>query len=167
MNLGPNRFAGALAAAAALAMVASMPVAAASGPFGGLDGRWVGSGTISLSSGTRERIRCKSQNLVQDDDNNLQQALRCASDSYKFEVNTYVDHNDGAISGRWDELTNKVYGNLVGSIRGRRIEALVTATGFTAGFRMDMTATRQSVLITPETEHTDITEVKIDLRKQR
>jgi hypothetical protein len=31
---------------------------------------------------------------------------------------------------------------------------------------MDMDGTRQSVLITPEAENTDITEVKIDLRKQ-
>jgi len=166
MKLGPNSFPAAFVAVATLATLASVPVAAASGPFTGFDGRWTGNGTISLSSGTREPIRCRAQNIVEKDDNNLQQALRCASDSYKFEVNTYVDHVDGAISGRWDELTQKVNGSLEGILNGRRIDAMVRATGFTAGFRMDLSANRQLVLITPDTENTDITEVKIDLRKR-
>jgi hypothetical protein len=69
------------------------------------------------------------------------------------------------ISGRWDELTNNVNGSLQGSLSGRRIDALVTATGFTAGFRMDLSTNRQFVLITPDTDYTDIAEVKIDLRR--
>ena len=33
---------------------------AQSGPFVGFDGAWSGNGTVSLSDGTTERIRCKA-----------------------------------------------------------------------------------------------------------
>ncbi|TKW79560.1 MAG: hypothetical protein DI543_04600, partial [Bradyrhizobium icense] len=31
-----------------------------SGPFAGFDGSWSGNGTVSLSNGTNENIRCKA-----------------------------------------------------------------------------------------------------------
>jgi hypothetical protein len=136
---------------------------AAAGPFDGISGRWLGSGSLLLKSGTKEPLRCRAQNVLASE-NNLQQALRCASDSYKFEVNAYIVHNDGIISGRWDELTQSVEGDLKGNIANGRIDAQVKGLGFTAKFVMEISATRQSVTVTPDGDF-DIREVRIDLKK--
>ena len=45
---------------AALMLSASAVHAQASGPFSGFAGSWTGTGTVALSNGTTERIRCKA-----------------------------------------------------------------------------------------------------------
>ena len=64
--------------------------AAQSPPFAGLAGSWAGSGSISLSDGSKERLRCKATYQVSDGERRLQQSLRCASDSYRFDLNSDV-----------------------------------------------------------------------------
>src|SRR5207237_1174726 len=59
---------------------------AQSGPFAGFDGAWSGNGTVSLSDGTTERIRCKADYKVNGTGLGLKQNLHCASDSYKFDL---------------------------------------------------------------------------------
>ena len=51
-------YAAALAAATALLLSASASYA--EGPFAGFEGAWSGTGTVSLSDGSKERIRCKA-----------------------------------------------------------------------------------------------------------
>ena len=142
---------------------AILPQLAAAGPFDGINGRWMGSGSLLLKSGTKEPLRCRAQNFLASE-NNLQQALRCASDSYKFEVNAYIVHSDGTISGRWDELTQSIEGDLKGNIANGRIDAQVKGLGFTAKFVMEISTTRQSVTVTPDGDF-DIKQVQIDLKK--
>src|SRR5688572_29744065 len=47
-------------------------------------GNWSGSGTITVRDGGRERLRCRGQ--FTGGSNALTMALRCASDSYRFEL---------------------------------------------------------------------------------
>ena len=54
---------------------------AQSPPFAGLAGSWTGSGSISLSDGSKERLRCRATYQVSAADARLQQSLCCASDS--------------------------------------------------------------------------------------
>ncbi len=54
---------------------------AAEGPFAGLAGSWSGSGTVSLSNGGRERIRCRATYSVGGGGRTMQPSLRCARDS--------------------------------------------------------------------------------------
>src|SRR5690242_3615040 len=63
---------------------------AQSGPFAGFDGAWSGTGTVSLSDGTTEHIRCKADYKIDGSGLGLKQSLRCASDSYKFELTSDV-----------------------------------------------------------------------------
>jgi hypothetical protein len=58
---------------------------AQSPPFAGLSGTWTGSGSVSLSDGSKERLRCRATYQVSAGDARLQQSLRCASDSYRFD----------------------------------------------------------------------------------
>jgi len=51
---------------------------------------WSGTGTVALSDGTTERIRCKADYKVNGTGLGLKQSLHCASDSYKFDLSSDV-----------------------------------------------------------------------------
>ncbi len=105
--------------------------------------------------------------MVKDDDNNFQQALRCRSASYKFEVNAYVDHQDGSLSGFWAELTNNVKGGVSGRVAGSHVKALLKGTGFAADLDLVTHGNSQSVVITPSSDTaTQVQKVAITLRKR-
>ena len=92
----------------------SGPAKANESPFGAMNGAWSGGGTITLASGAKEQIRCRATNAVDGSGANLQLTLRCASDSYKFELQSNVNHNAGAVSGTWAETTHRVGGTITG-----------------------------------------------------
>jgi hypothetical protein len=152
-------------AAAIFAAIAFQPIdARAAGPFAGLAGNWTGSGTISMKSGTNERIRCRATYSIDPDGNSLTQVLRCASDSYKFNVDSTVTANAGSISGSWTETTRNATGNVTGSINGPVIEVLVTGVGFTAGISILTRDGKQAVAIQPS-GGTDVVGVRVVLRR--
>ncbi|HMI15990.1 MAG TPA: hypothetical protein VK526_06480, partial [Bradyrhizobium sp.] len=74
---------------------------AQAGPFVGFEGAWSGTGTVALSDGTIERIRCKADYKVNGSGLGLKQNLHCASDSYKFDLSSDVTSNGDRISGNW------------------------------------------------------------------
>ena len=133
-------------AAVALALLASATAAQAS-PFANLGGAWSGPGVITLASGAKENIRCRATYNVDRAGANLSIALRCASDTYKFELQSSVHHVNGAVSGHWNELTYGVGGTLSGNGAPGRIN--VRAEGpFSALLAMNTRADRQSISIT-------------------
>src|SRR5450759_2019543 len=88
---GSRLFGRAIKAAVVGAALMSVSVShAQSGPFTGFNGSWSGNGTVVLSNGTTERIRCKASYNVNGNGLGLKQTLRCASDSYKFDLSTDV-----------------------------------------------------------------------------
>jgi hypothetical protein len=79
------------AAGVGAALLLSVSAAhAQSSPFAGFKGVWSGNGTVSLSDGSSERIRCRATYAVDGSGRALQQTLRCASDSYKFDLSSNV-----------------------------------------------------------------------------
>ncbi|MGB9019116.1 MAG: hypothetical protein WCC77_15910, partial [Pseudolabrys sp.] len=62
-----------------------LPGYAEQGPFADLSGDWAGGGTVTLSSGSNEKIRCRATYDSQAAGNNLKLALRCASESYNVD----------------------------------------------------------------------------------
>ena len=106
----------------------SGPAKANESPFGAMNGAWSGGGTITLASGAKEQIRCRATNAVDGSGANLQLTLRCASDSYKFELQSNVNHNAGAVSGTWAETTHRVGGTITGSASANRIAVRVEGT---------------------------------------
>src|SRR6188768_2943879 len=99
-----------VAAAAAFLGFAALPgtVQAASSPFTAMSGSWSGSGTITTSNGNKERIRCRAKYDVDGAGSSLDLTLRCASDSYNFELQSNATHSNGALSGTWSETTRRV-----------------------------------------------------------
>ncbi len=133
--------------AIAMALFAS-GARAETGPFTGLAGDWTGGGTISLGNGTKERIRCRAKYSVSAEGNGLQQDLRCASDSYRFDLTSDVTHQGGQVSGMWSEASRNISGTLSGSARAGQFQVVVNSPSFSANLSLTTQGDRQSVVAT-------------------
>lgn len=154
----------ALAAAMCVALALPMAEARAESPFTPLAGSWAGSGTISMVSGTHERIRCRGHYSVAATGDTLTQTLLCASDSYKFNVDSTVSEQGGVISGSWTETTRHASGSVNGRVRGSLVQVLVTGAGFTAGISILTRGRTQYVAIRPS-GGTDVAGVNVTLHR--
>jgi hypothetical protein len=125
---------------------------AQSGPFAGFDGAWSGAGTVTLSDGSTERIRCKADYKVDGSGMGLKQNLHCASDSYKFDLSSDVTSKGDQISGRWSEATRNVFGNLLGTVNDGQIDVFVDAAGFAANLSLRTKGNKQTVQISSKGE---------------
>src|SRR3954452_12520770 len=125
---------------------------AQSGPFAGFEGSWSGSGTVSLSDGSTERIRCKADYKVNGNGLGLKQSLHCASDSYKFDLSSEVTSNGDRISGNWSERSRNIFGNLQGTAGGGQIDVFVEAAGFAANLTLTTRGNKQTVQISSKGE---------------
>jgi len=148
--------------AVAAASVTPLSVAAAAGPFDGLEGVRTGDGMLTYATGTQERLSCRVQ-YVQSNPNNLQQALRCAADSYNFQINAYFDSANGRLSGNWAELVNNVKGSVSGTVANGSIKGDLKGPGFNASLLVVTKGDRQTVNIQAPIE--EIRAVSIEVRK--
>ncbi len=165
----PSRRAGRaplLGGALALAILASVPGAEAQqgGSFEGLVGSWAGAGTVSLANGSKERIRCQAAYALGKDANNLRSALRCASDSYKFELNSDVNSRAGALTGAWREATRGLTGGMSGTFNGKDVRARIESPGFSADLMLETNGNSQTVTL--RSQGTELTGVAITLSRR-
>lgn len=142
---------------AALLVSVAASHAQSSGPFAGFDGAWTGTGTVSLSDGSTERIRCKADYRVAGTGLSLKQALHCASDSYKFDLTSDVTSQGERISGNWSESNRNIFGNLQGTAGGGRIDVFVEASGFAANLNLQTNGSKQVVQIDSKGEIRGVT----------
>jgi hypothetical protein len=149
--------------AASSPTVAQRAAATAEGGFAALAGTWSGGGTISTSGGSTERIRCRVSYAVSPSGSGLNQDLRCASDSYNFQVSSNIQNQGGALSGTWTEVTRNATGSVSGRMSGGTIQVAVTGPAFTAGLSIDTRGNKQSVSIRPR--GADITDVSVSLTR--
>ena len=134
------------------------------GPFSGLEGAWIGNGTVTMANGSQERIRCLANYSVPPLGKSLNQGLKCASDSYRFDVksNVFVEAG-GALRGTWSEATNQVAGNVSGHISPGVIQSSVSSPAFSALLSVTTQGGKQSVSIQPV--NTSVKAVTIDMRR--
>ena len=136
---------------------------AADNPFSHFAGNWSGTGTITVQGGSRERIRCRGQYTAAPRGSSLTMGLRCAGDSYKFELQSDITYDGGNISGTWNEVTRQVYGSLSGRSTNSRIEAVAQSVGFTATLLVATRGNHQSVSI--KSPGSEISEVAVSLAR--
>jgi hypothetical protein len=143
-----------MAAGVGAALMLSVPAghAQSGGPFAGFEGSWSGTGTVALSDGSTERIRCKADYKVNGTGLSLKQSLHCASDSYKFDLSSDVTSQGERISGNWSEASRNIFGNLQGTAGGGQIEVFVEANGFAANLVLRTTGNKQTVQINSKGE---------------
>jgi hypothetical protein len=152
-------------AAASISMQSRPAVSAPDpGPFAALIGSWTGTGVIKKADGGNERIRCRSS-YERAAATSLRLKLRCASDSYNFDLTATVSYQGGSISGQWTETTRQVFGPIQGHSKdsGREVQATAQALGYVVNLTMTTDGNKQSiVLLTPGSE---VPEVDISLDK--
>ncbi len=129
----------------AVASLAFGVTRAADNPLEELNGSWAGRGTITLSNDSRERIVCRATYEVPG--SNFRLALKCASDSYKFDFRADGVYQGGSISGNWYEETRHAAGTFSGSARAHHIEARAEGQTFSALLSLSTHGTRQSISI--------------------
>lgn len=140
------------AAVVAFALMVPALAQADSAPFANFAGSWSGSGSITIAEGGTERIRCRGTYTVDGSGNNLHQVLRCASDSYKFELTSDIAAKGNNITGSWSEASRGVNGSVEGSIANGQVTALVQTNGYAATFNVTTRGNKQSVAISSKGE---------------
>ena len=153
----------ALAITAGLLALTAQTSKAADGPLAHFAGSWSGSGKITVQNGSSERIRCRSSNGKNASGNAMSMNLRCASDSYKFELASDINSDGGNISGSWNETTRGVMGSLSGKVNGNNIQAAATAVGFNASLAIRSSGNSLTVVI--RSPGSEIAEVAISMTK--
>lgn len=120
-------------------------LAQAGGPFAEFTGSWSGSGMLRPQNGTAERIRCNA-NYRPGGGRAIELQLRCASDSYNFDlVGQFTADDQNQVSGRWTERTRSTGGTAVGNAQGDRLQLHIESAGFAADLVMVTRNKRQSV----------------------
>ena len=155
--------AGAMAAGLGLCILVHDASQAAENPFAQFTGSWSGQGRITVQNGSSERIRCRGTYRAGESGMRLSIGLRCASDSYKFELASDVTYDGGNISGSWNETTRQVYGQLTGRVTATHISAQASAVGFSASLSIATRGNSQSVSI--RSPGSEISEVSITMAR--
>ncbi|MFN3892180.1 MAG: hypothetical protein ACK4MV_17430 [Beijerinckiaceae bacterium] len=139
--------------------------ASASGPFAGLTGAWSGGGTVTLANGGRERIRCRAHYDVGGEGRAIRQSLRCASDSYRFNLSGDMRvRGNGDIEGSWREGSRSAAGSITGVAREGHISGMIQGSGFAAQVSVRTRGDSQQVSMSSQG---DVRNVSINLRRAR
>lgn len=131
------------------AAVAATLHAALANPVANLPGRWSGPGSIVMSSGESEQMRCVATYFVEGSGNSVKQNLRCASQGYKIDAVTNLSVANGRVSGAWEERTWDTKGSIRGDVNGDAFNLTIDGPGFTAAMAVKTDNCRQSISITP------------------
>jgi hypothetical protein len=100
---------------------------------------------------------------VRENGTRLDQNLRCASDSYRFDVNSNIVSEAGRLSGSWTETSRNASGSVSGRVNGSQIQARIDGVGFSAYLGLNTRGDRQSVTI--ESPGHEVTEVAVALTR--
>ena len=144
---------------------ASQGSASSAGPLGQLAGSWSGSGTIDLSNGRREPIKCRASYDVLEEQNKLQLNIHCASDSYNFDLRSSATYAAGAITGTWSESTRNAAGTLSGKVEGVGFQIVAKGPTFTANLNLVTRGDQQSVTIKSQDAQADVRGATITLQR--
>jgi hypothetical protein len=149
---------------AALCLPGSVAQAAVSSPFVAMAGSWSGGGVLNTADGGQERLRCRAAYDVAGSGAALRLNLRCASDSYNFDLAGDVQYRGGTIYGSWSEATQNASGSISGRASGDRIEAAARGQNFSADLSLTTRGGRQIVSIRPL--GTNVTAVSLALDRR-
>jgi hypothetical protein len=139
-------------------------IRAATSPFAAMAGSWSGGGILNTTDGGQERLRCRASYDVSGTGAELHLNLRCASDSYNFDLASDVQYRGGVISGSWNEASRNASGTISGRAASGRVEALAQGDSFSADLSLTTHGNRQTVSIRPQ--GTSITAISLALERR-
>ena len=134
---------------ASMVLLSNVTAALADTPaiFKQLAGSWRGSGDLTLSDGTRDRISCRGYYRLTG--NGMSLAILCDSPNYKIEIRSNLVGGGNGISGHWEERTFNANGELSGRASDNRMR--LSITGYINGsMSVSLSGRRQSVSISAQ-----------------
>jgi hypothetical protein len=146
-----------------LGVFASPLQAAPASPLLAMAGSWSGEGMLTTSDGMQQRLRCRANYDVDGTGAELRLSLKCASESYNFDLASNVEYRGGAISGAWTEASRNASGTISGRAAGDHVEAAARGNNFSANLSLTTRGGRQSVSIRPQ--QSDVTAVSLALAR--
>jgi len=133
--------------------------------FDRLAGQWSGSGTIELSNGSHESIKCRAAYDVLREQSKLHLNIRCASEGANFDLRASADYSAGAVTGYWSESSRGVAGTISGRADGDRFQVVARSASFAATLTLVTHGGRQSVAIRSHDAQSSIKAVSMNLRR--
>ena len=152
------------ALALAVTLVAAESAAATSSPFRNFIGEWSGRGQLVGSDGHRESMRCRAEDSEVNGGAAVNQAIVCASESFKFDIRSHVEASGELAKGYWSEVSRNVSGSLTGRIAENQFEGQISSLTFSAAISLTSNGRTQTVSIRPSGG--DVTDVRIELRRR-
>lgn len=128
-----------------------------------LDGRWSGWGSVKMSNGSSEQVKCVATFFVQGTGTSVRQNLRCASSGYKIDVRADITISGSAVSGTWEERNHSNTGELSGRISGSTFKLAITGQALNAAMTMSSSPCKLNINIAPRQYNVD--RIAIGLRK--
>ena len=153
-----------LALALAVTLAASESAAVTSSPFRNFIGQWSGKGQVVGSDGHRESMRCRAEYSEVNGGAAVNQAIVCASESFKFDIRSHVEASGESVQGYWTEVSRNVSGSLTGRIAENQLEGQISSLTFTAAISLTSNGRTQAVSIRPSGG--DVAEVRIELQRR-
>ena len=154
-------------ASASLALVFVMATVAgngaAAGPIEDLSGYWTGAGTVLLTNGSTERVKCAVIYKVGGSGTQIKQTMRCASADYNINAAAELRVNGAQVSGNWEEKTYSATGDVAGRYTGSSFVLSIKGQNFTAGMNVGLSSCKQSINITPQ--GLDVRRISMNLAK--
>jgi hypothetical protein len=156
----------ALCTALALGLV---PGLAHADPIGDLTGFWSGNGSIALTNGKTERVKCnvryKAEGGKTEGGSQIRQTMRCASADYAISSMADLRLRGSQVSGTWEETTYAAKGDVTGRFGGDSFALSIQGASFSAAMNVTLSNCKQSLSITPQ--GLEVTRVSISLAKER
>ena len=133
-------------------------------PIRDLAGYWSGNGSIALSNGKTERVKC-SVLYKADGGTQIRQTMRCASADYAINSLAELRIKGSQVSGTWEEKTYSAKGDVTGRFGGDSFALSIQGAAFSAAMNVTLSNCKQSLSITPQ--GLEVTRVSISLAKDR
>lgn len=149
-----------MAAALALALAAT---GARAGSIDEMTGYWTGSGSVVLSNGNTERVKCAVTYKISEGGTQIKQSMRCASADYNINASADLNVKGQSVTGSWEEKTYSAVGEVSGRYTGSNFVLSIKGASFTASMNLTMSDCKQSISIAPQ--GLDVARISIGLAK--
>jgi len=149
----------AMAAIAVLAMAQTV----SADPIEELAGFWSGSGSVVLTNGKTERVKC--QVFYKTGEGSIRQTMRCASADYSINSLAELRVKGGQVNGSWEEKTYAAKGAVSGRFGGEDFILTIQGGNFSAAMNVALSNCKQSISISPQ--GLEVSKVAIALAKER
>lgn len=152
-----------LCAAAAALGVFVMARGVSADPIEELAGFWSGGGSVLLTNGKTERVKC--QVFYKTGEGSIRQTMRCASADYSINSLAELRVKGGQVNGNWEEKTYAAKGAVSGRYGGEGFTLTIQGGNFSAAMNVALSNCKQSINISPQ--GLEVSKVAIALAKER